>query len=259
MLMALGMAILVGAQDVDPTAGKHIVWEDDFKTDGLPNSDKWSYETGFVRNHEKQYYTTNRLTNARVQFGHLIIEAHHENYQDAQYTSAALESKQSWNHGYFEFKAKIPTGKGTWPAIWFLGDGIRKKGANYINWPLCGEIDLMENVGFDPNKVHFNIHTQSNNTSDGSVASTHLDLDQPWQGWHTYGLDYQAHKLVMYFDGKPVLTYLDNGKGEAGWPFDKPQFIILNLAIGGDWGGQQGVDDGIFPSRFEVEYVKVYQ
>jgi beta-glucanase (GH16 family) len=91
------------------------------------------------------------------------------------------------------------------------------------------------------------------------VASTHIDVPKAWEGWHTYGLDYQAHKLVMYFDGKKVLTYLDDGKGEGGWPFDKPQFIILNLAIGGSWGGQQGIDDSIFPARFEVKYARVYQ
>jgi beta-glucanase (GH16 family) len=260
VLIAAGLAaMMAGGQDVDPKAGKQIVWQDNFSTDGLPDPANWNYENGLVRNHEAQFYTTKRAANARVKNGELIIEARHEDFQNAKYTSAALESSKSWDHGYFEFKAKIPTGRGTWPAIWFLGDGIRQKGADNIGWPLCGEIDLMENVGFDPDKVHFNIHTQANNTSDGSVASTHLDLNQPWADWHTYGVDYQAHKLDLYFDGKKVLSYLDNGKGEAGWPFDKPQFILLNLAIGGDWGGQKGIDDTIFPAKLEVQYVRVYQ
>jgi len=253
------LAILSGSQDGDPKAGKHLVWQDQFKVSGLPDPAKWGYEYGFVRNDEKQFYTKSRLQNARVKGGELIIEARHEEFEGGQYTSAALESTRAWDHGYFEFVAKIPTGKGTWPAIWFLGDGVRKKGSEFINWPLCGEIDLMENVGFDPEKVHFNIHTQANSKAVGSVASTHIDVPKVWEGWHTYGLDYQAHKLVMYFDGKKVLTYLDDGKGEGGWPFNKPQFIILNLAIGGNWGGQQGIDDAVFPAKFEVKSVQVYQ
>ncbi len=259
-MMVLGaMAMLSLKQDADPKHGKHLVWKDDFKANGLPDPSKWGYEVGFVRNHEAQYYTKERASNARVVDGELIIEARKEDYQGGNYTAAALESTKAWDHGYFEFKAKIPTGRGTWPAIWFLGDGIRKSGASFVGWPQCGEIDLMENVGFDPEKVHFNIHTQSNNTADGSVASTHIDVPRVWDDWHVYGMDYKAHSLDLYFDGKKVLTYLDNGKGSAGWPFDKPQFILLNLAIGGDWGGQRGIDDSIFPSKFEIQYVRVYQ
>lgn len=251
--------VKLGGQDADPKAGKHIVWQDEFNRRGLPDAAKWGYEYGFVRNNEAQRYTRARVENARVTNGELTIEARHEDFEGGHYTSAALESTQAWDHGYFEVVAKIPTGRGTWPAIWFLGDGIRKKGASYIGWPQCGEIDLMENVGFDPEKVHFNIHTKSNIKMDGSSASSHIDVPKVWEGWHTYGLDYQAHKLEMYFDGKKVLTYLDDRKGEAGWPFDKPQFIILNLAIGGDWGGQRGIDDSIFPAKFEVKSVRVYQ
>jgi len=260
MTIALGALVLFSAKaDADPKAGKHVVWKDEFKGSGLPDAGKWGYESGFVRNDEAQRYTQKRLENARVQNGELIIEARHENFEDGKYTSAALESTQAWNHGYFEVVAKIPTGKGTWPAIWFLGDGIRKKGAEYIGWPLCGEIDLMENVGYDSDKIHFNIHTQSNSKAPGSVASNHVDIPGASAGWHTYGLDYQAHKLEMYFDGKKVLSYLDDGKGAQGWPFDKPQYIILNLAIGGNWGGQQGIDNSIFPAKFEIKSVKVYQ
>jgi beta-glucanase (GH16 family) len=258
-ILMSALLLFAGGQDADPKAGRRLVWKDEFARDGVPDSTKWGYEEGLVRNHEAQYYTVNRSLNARISDGELIIEGRHEEYKGSHYTSAALESTRAWDHGYFEVRAKIPTGKGTWPAIWFLGDGIRKKGDAYIGWPQCGEIDLMENVGFDPEKVHFNIHTQSNNKAPGSVASTHIDVPSAWEGWHTYGLDYQAHRLDMYFDGKKVLTYLDDGKGDAGWPFSRPQFIILNLAIGGEWGGQHGIDDSIFPSKFEVKYVRVYQ
>jgi beta-glucanase (GH16 family) len=258
-MVCAALVLFAVGQDADPKVGKRIVWQDDFRGKGLPDPAKWGYEYGFVRNNEAQRYARSRVENARVGGGELIIEAKHEDFEGGKYSSAALESTKAWDHGYFEVVAKIPTGKGTWPAIWFLGDGIRKKGAAYIGWPLCGEIDLMENVGYDPDKVHFNIHTQSNSKAAGSVASNHVEVPNVWEGWHTYGLDYQAHKLVMYFDGKEVLTYLDDGKGEGGWPFDKPQFLILNLAIGGDWGGQHGIDDSIFPAKLEVKSVRVYQ
>ena len=243
----------------DPKIGKHLVWQDEFKGSGLPDPSKWQFEYGFVRNNEAQRYTNGRLSNAHVENGVLTIEARHEKFEGGEYTSADLASKVAWDHGYFEFVAKIPTGRGTWPAIWFLGDGIRKKGSDYIGWPLCGEIDLMENVGFDPDKIHFNIHTQSKSQAPGSESSSHVEVSNASSKWHIYGLDYQPHKLDLYFDGKKVLTYLDDGKGDGSWPFAKPQFIILNLAIGGDWGGQKGIDNSIFPVDFKVKSVKVYQ
>ena len=252
------IVLLVGSLD-DPKVGKHLVFSDEFRRPGLPDPSKWAYEQGFVRNQEQQYYTVDRLANARVGRDGLTIQANQEDFQGAKITSAALESVQSWDHGYFEVKAKIPTGKGTWPAIWFLGEGIRKKGAEYIGWPACGEIDLMENVGFDPEKVHFNIHLPKASQAPGSVSSKSITVPKVWEGYHVYGLDYQAHRLDLYFDGQKVMSYLDDGKGEESWPFNKPQFLILNLAIGGNWGGQQGVDPSIFPAKFNVEYVRVYQ
>jgi beta-glucanase (GH16 family) len=245
--------------DIDPKIGKNIVWQDEFQKDGLPDTTKWSYEKGLIRNHEAQFYTEGRLANARISNGELTIEARQEEYQGAKVTSAALESVKSWTHGYFEFKAKIPTGVGTWPAIWFLGDGIRKSGPEFIGWPKCGEIDLMENVGFDPEKMHFNIHVEKTGDAPGSTSSHHIEVPKVWEGYHIYGLDYQAHQIDFYFDGAKVMSYLDDGKGEASWPFDKPQFIILNLAIGGDWGGQHGVEPSIYPSKFQIDYVRVYQ
>ncbi len=243
----------------DPTAGKQLVWSDDFSVDGPPNPAKWKYEVGMVRNHEAQYYTENRTENARVENGELVIEARKEDYKGAQYTSAALESVDSWNHGYIEVRAKVPTGKGTWPAIWMLGEARRKTGADFVPWPLVGEIDMMEQVGFDPNKIHFTIHTKADKKSTGDTTSKQVTVPNASDDWHTYGLDYQAHKLDLYFDGNKVMTYNDDGGGENTWPFDKPHFLILNLAVGGAWGGQKGIDDTIFPAKFEIKYVKVYQ
>jgi beta-glucanase (GH16 family) len=117
----------------------------------------------------------------------------------------------------------------------------------------------MENVGFDPERVHFNVHTQGNSTAPGSVASHNMIVPKLWDNFHTYGLDWLPDRLDFYFDGKKVMTYLNDHKGVSAWPFDEPQFVILNLAIGGDWGGQKGVDDSIFPSKFLVDYVRVYK
>jgi beta-glucanase (GH16 family) len=254
LCLAAHLAVLAPADD--PRAGKKLVWSDEFSGKGLPDASKWSYEKGHVRNHEAQSYSDADIANSRREGGSLVIEALE---QSDNVTSAALESKQSWVYGYFEVRAKIPTGTGTWPAIWLLGDGIRKQGAAYIPWPRCGEIDVMENVGFDPARVHFNVHTKGRSTAPGSVASHNMIVPGLWKKFHTYGLDWLPDRLDFYFDGKKVMTYLNDHKGVGAWPFDEPQFVILNLAIGGDWGGQKGVDKSIFPSKFLVDYVRVYK
>src|SRR5215469_12052083 len=134
-----------------------LVWSDEFDKPGLPDSTKWGYETGFVRNHEKQFYTGGRRENARVENGTLIIEARKEQYKDAEYTSASLttQGKASWAYGRIEMRAKLPTGRGIWPAFWMLGTGHGKG----VKWPDCGEIDIMELVGFHPETVEAHCHT----------------------------------------------------------------------------------------------------
>jgi len=257
---AVLLAMTMGAaQADDPKRGKRLIWHDEFAKDGAPDPGRWDYEVGKVRNQERQYYTRDRRQNARIENGELVIEARKEAYEGADVTSASLMSVPSWTYGYFEVRAKIPTGKGTWPAIWMLGDGIRQKGDAFVGWPLCGEIDIMENVGFDPDRVHFNIHTQTPGTAEGSTSSSNFTVAQLPNDFHVYGLDWNKDRMNFYFDGKKVMTYINDGKGKGAWPFDAPQYLILNLAIGGNWGGQQGVDDAIFPSRYLVDYVRVYR
>jgi len=220
---------------------------------------------GKVRNNEEQFYTLARRENVRLERGNLVIEARQEPWSHAPVTSASLTSRPAWKYGYFEVRAKVPTGRGTWPAIWTLGDAFRRKGEANIPWPLSGEIDMMEYVGFDPEKVHFNVHTfDAHNgkpeiTIPDSKRSSSIAVPRVWEGFHTYGLDWNRDRLEFYFDGKKVMTYRNDGKGKNSWPFDDPQYLLLNLAIGGAWGGQQGVDPKIFPAKFLVDYVRIYQ
>jgi beta-glucanase (GH16 family) len=254
MLTAVAFAVLL-TPDQGPIGNRKLVWSDEFSGKGLPDQQKWGYEKGFIRNHEKQLYT-DKLRNAYKEDGNLVISAINDN---GEVSSAALESNQSWLYGYFEIRAKIPTGKGTWPAIWFLGQGIRQKGTEYIGWPKCGEIDLMENVGFNPATIYFTVHTADDGGSGHASKGEHVDTPGASSDFHVYGLDWRPGSMDFYFDGKKVMTYSKSPQNRNSWPFDKPEFLILNLAIGGDWGGQQGIDDSIFPATFLVDYVRVYQ
>ncbi len=249
-----------------------LVWSDEFDRDGLPDPSRWTYEEGFVRNQEAQYYTRGRPENARVEGGVLILEARRERFPNgryeagspswqrnrpfAEYTSASVttEGKASWRYGRIEVRAKLPTGRGTWPAIWMLGVNRREAG-----WPRCGEIDIMENVGFDPDMIHANIHTEAYNHVMKTNKGAGVRVAAPHADFHVYALAWSAEKMVFSVDGREYFTYTNEGTGVAAWPFDQPFYLILNVAVGGGWGGRQGIDDAIFPQRMEVDYVRVYQ
>jgi beta-glucanase (GH16 family) len=233
-----------------------LIWQDEFSGGPAPAADKWNFERGLVRNHELQYYTANRRENARVADGQLIITGRHEPWEGASYTSASLTTrgKFAFTYGKVEIRAKIPTGRGTWPALWMLGADEDK-----VGWPLCGEIDLMENVGFDPRKLHFSVHTGAFNHAIHTQRSRAVVLDAPWADFHRYGLIWTPERLEFFLDGEKTFEFANDSRGVAHWPFDAPQFLIVNLALGGEWGGQQGMDDGIFPVEFRVDYVRVWQ
>ncbi|WP_165226876.1 glycoside hydrolase family 16 protein [Aquisphaera insulae] len=240
--------------------GWKLVWSDEFDRAGAPDPAKWGHEHGFVRNGEKQFYTRDRRENARVEDGHLIIEARKEPWKEgekkADYTSASLttEGKHAWTHAKVEVRAKLPKGRGTWPAIWMLGSDIHRAG-----WPACGEIDIMEFVGYDPGLVHANIHTKKYNHVNKNGKGSSLKLPDASEQFHVYGVEWDATKMDFSVDGKVYFTYKNEGSGTAAWPYDRPQFLILNLAIGGGWGGQKGIDDAIFPQRYLIDYVRIYQ
>lgn len=252
-----GMTSMAAVLLLAAAPGWKLVWHDEFDKPGLPDPARWTYEEGFIRNHEAQYYTPARPENARVENGHLVIEARRDYYQGHRVSSASVttQGKATWTYGRIEVRAKIPTGRGTWPAIWTLGSNISE-----IGWPRCGEIDMMENVGFDPDRMHFNIHGPKLSQKAGSQSSVNVLMDKPYAGWHVYAMEWFEDRIDLFMDGKKYLSYLNDGKGDdATWPFHLPQYLILNLAIGGDWGGQKGIDDAILPSRFEIDYVRVYE
>ena len=210
-----------------------------------------------IRNNESQYYTENRRENARVEDGKLIIEAHKEKKERGEFTAASLISKGrgQWTYGRFEVKAKLPSARGTWPAIWMLPEKIGK-----VSWPMCGEIDIMEHVALDPAKIHGTLHSGAYNHTKGTQRSGQLMVPTYATEFHVYSMDWSEDKIVMHIDGKTYATFeKKTGDGEAEWPFDKPFYLILNLAIGGSWGGQKGIDDAAFPQCMEVDYVRVYQ
>jgi len=232
-----------------------MIWREEFSEGPAPSPERWTYEHGLVRNNELQYYTVDRRENARVEGGQLVITGRRERWEGADYTSASLTTrgKFAFTYGKVEIRAKIPTGRGTWPALWMLGDTDR------VGWPRCGEIDLMENVGFDPQKVHFTVHTGAFNHVRKTQRGRTVVLDEPWADFHRYGLSWTHERLEFFLDGEKVFEFANDGQGPEHWPFDAPQYLIVNLALGGQWGGQQGVDDAIFPVEFRVDYVRVWR
>jgi beta-glucanase (GH16 family) len=248
-------------------AGFRIVWSDEFSVAGLPDTAKWSYDTdrnaaGWYNN-ELQYYGNARVGNSMVESGLLMITARHEDLSTAglpdwngqRYSSARLvtRDKASWTHGFFEVRAKLPCGKGTWPAIWMLSMPPAAR------WPDDGEIDIMEHVGFDPGVVHGTVHTGAYNHILGKQRGATTQVPDACNEFHRYQLTWTRTRITIGVDDRNYYQYSNDNSGNAEWPFDSPQFLILNIAVGGDWAGRMGVNDSVFPVRMEVDYVRVYQ
>lgn len=243
-----------------------LVWADEFDGKGHPDPKKWGYESGFVRNNEKQFYTTKRLKNARLENGNLVIEGHKESPRATdlknepsrrlpkiKYTSASLHTKglADWKFGKIEVRAKVPKGLGVWPAIWTLGSNIPQ-----VGWPRCGEIDILEFVGKDPGKIHVNAHFHR----DGKHSSDHKErkTKEVWKNFHVYSIEWDSEFIHYAFDGKRFQSFrISKADSPSGNPFHKSHYLILNLALGGNWGGK--IDDSIFPVQYLVDYVRIYQ
>ena len=234
-----------------------IIWSDEFSYTGLPDSSKWGYDMGGNGwgNNELQYYTSSRLKNSRVENGNLIIEAHRESYEGKDYTSARLvtRGKGTWNEGKIEVRAKFSSGNGTWPAIWMLS------ATEPLKWPQDGEIDIMEHVGFDHGRVHGTIHTQKYNHMIGTQKANQVNVPDCSNDFHIYQLIWNREELKIGIDDQYYFTYKNEQTGIDGWPFDNKMYLILNMAVGGNWGGQKGIDKTIWPARLEVDFVRVYQ
>ena len=237
---------------------KKLVWADEFNRDGLPDSTKWGYDKGNHGwgNNELQYYTHNRLQNSRVEKGMLVIEAVKENYDSSRYTSARLltKNKGDWKYGRVEVRAKLPKGRGIWPAIWMLPTKWE-----YGGWPRSGEIDIMEFVGYLPDSVYGTVHTKAFNHTIGTQSSGSLYRTDLSEAFHVYSMEWTADKISFFIDGVLLHDFANNKAGIDAWPFDKEFHLLLDVAVGGNWGGKMGVDNAIFPQRMLVDYVRVYQ
>jgi len=255
-------ALATGNESAGVPAGYALVWKEEFDGDGLPDSSKWVYDTernkdGWYHD-ELQYYAAGRLEYSRLSGGKLIITARKEaltsepDYGGQAYTSARLTTlgKASWKYGFFEIRAKLPCGVGTWPAIWMLGTEGESA------WPANGEIDIMEQVGKLPTEINATLHMTSTVGTNGITGMT--NVADACTNFHNYQLTWTQDALVIGVDNVNYHTYKNPGEGKDSWPYDSPQYLLLNLAIGGEMAGSV-VDDSIFPRQMEVEYVRVYQ
>ncbi|MGM5469559.1 family 16 glycosylhydrolase [Flavobacteriaceae bacterium LMO-SS05] len=255
--------------------GYELVWSDEFNYTGKPDSTKWTYDYGFIANQEKQYYTDS-LKNVRVENGQLIIEAHKEKIANkdfnasaikdlakyktkidsAQYTSARIKTEglAEWKYGRIEVSAKLPKGRGMWPAIWMLGENRKE-----IGWPECGEIDIMEHVGYNNDSIHGTIHTKAYNHMIGTQKGKTIFIDKPNDTFHVFAIEWTPEKIDFILDGVVYNHIKNEHKTTAEWPFDQKFYLILNVAVGGMWGGQQGIDNAIFPQQMHIDYVRVFK
>ncbi len=244
-----------------------MIWSDEFNGEDLDLA-KWnklSWRPGWVNNELQAY--TERDTNIFLEEGNLVLQGlidpgfsgidYTGNEYNADYTSGRIntDDKFSITYGRFDIRAKLPKGKGSWPAIWMLGESI-----NSIGWPDCGEIDIMEHVGYDEGMIHGSIHTEEYNHMYNTQRSGSKYIENVTSTFHVYSLEWSPFYLRYLIDDEPFFFVYNDSKGDnSKWPFNDPHYIILNLAIGGDWGGVQGISTSEFPMRMMVDYVRVFK
>ena len=234
-----------------------LVWADEFNYEGRVDSDKWRYEKGTARNNEVGYHT-DRLKNVRVEGGVLVIEAHKETYTNegevANYTTGSIATKdtESFKYGRFEVRAKIPYGKGSHVAAWFRGVN-----RNEVGYPACGEIDMMEYVGRQPDTIHIYNHWGDNNNDRTGITVGKYTVMKPYDDFHIYAMEWDETQIKYFVDNKQVGTFdLDEAGTGSDNPFRKHQVFFLTYALGG-WGWD--VDDSTLPQKYEVDYIRVYK
>ena len=237
-----------------------LVWADEFDTDGAPDPAHWAFNVGGGGwgNGELQYYMP-KGSNASIENGVLTIEARKERRGNCSYSSARMVTREigDWLYCKIEARAKLPSGKGTWPAIWMLPTDFA-----YGDWPASGEIDIMEHVGYDPDVIVQSVHTNRTHGDNASNQSTQVPGSR--EEFHTYGVEWLPDRIIFFIDGEETYTYQkpETAEGERAsdsWPFDQRMHLLMNLAFGGTWGGAMGIDEECLPARFEVDYVRVYQ
>ncbi len=250
---------------VQSTEGEkwELVWSDEFENAGLPDSTKWSYNIGNWGwgNNELQYYTSDKLENAKIEDGNLVITAI-KDIKDSTWTSSRLttQGKIAFKYGKVEFRAKVPLSRGTWAAGWLLGDAYRDE----ISWPYCGEIDVLECVGYEINDTtekginHATCHTRAYYFKQNNQIGSEIEVDSMHSKFHTYSVEWYPNEIKGFVDGIHYYTY-DKNANDQEWPFHQSQNIILNLAIGGGWGGLKGVDQSMVSQQYTIDYVRVFE
>ncbi len=235
------------------TQKRKLVWEENFDSKTL-NRDSWNFDIGNGcpdlcgwGNNERQIYTE---TNHTLKDGNLIIQAKLENEVFTS-TKITTKGKKQFLYGRFEARAKLPVGHGLWPAFWMLGSNI-----STIGWPKCGEIDILEYIGREPHMVFTSLHTQDSHGETINTKKTKFDSIE--EGYHIYAMDWTKDKIEFFVDSILVYTFQPSIKNEDTWPFNKPFYLIVNLAVGGNFGGPE-VDNSVFPQQFNIDYIKVYQ
>ena len=228
-------------------------WSEEFEGTAL-SRDTWNFELGDGcpqlcgwGNNEVQVYTR---SNHRLEDGKLIITARKE---DSTYTSTRITTrdKMEFQYGRVEARAKLPAGTGVWPAIWLLGSNIGE-----VGWPRCGEIDIMEYVGKAPGEVHTSLHTPD---SHGNTVNTRrTPLEGIEEGFHLYAVEWDPDRIEFFIDGRSVYTFAPEKRTEEIWPFDQPFYLIINLAVGGNFGGPE-IDESIFPQEFIIDYIRIFK
>lgn len=263
--VAIAQAVSLGAANVavdqpmaPPTTAP--AFADEFRGTRI-GAARWRFDTdrnatGWY-NHERQYYAADRRQNARIERGALVIEARREmlgkrrfaDWSGQAYTSAKLVTRAPLGFGFYEVRAMLPCGRGAWPAIWLLpATGI---------WPAMGEIDLMEMVGWDPTVIHATLHSGKYNHRIGTQRGAQRRVPTSCTAFHRYQLDWTPDAITIGVDDHAYMRLVNDRPGDTGaWPFTRPYQLILNLAVGGDWGGRRGIDDAAFPQRLRIDYVR---
>jgi beta-glucanase (GH16 family) len=247
----LAVVFLQGCADTNQW---DLVWSEEFEYSGSPATENWNYETGYIRNNELQYYT-DKLQNVRVEDGLCIITARLEGEDSITSASINTWGKQDFLYGRIEVMAQIPSALGSWPAIWMLGTNRSE-----VGWPACGEIDIMEHVGYDPDFIHANVHTKAYNHNLGTNKGNMIQIEDPWSDFHLYAVEWFEDHMDFFLDDSLYFSYENDGTGNPDtWPFDKPHYLLLNLAYGGMWGGNMGVDTTLLPLEYKIDYVRYYK
>lgn len=254
LLSAFVAVLFVQCNSNSDSAQLELVWADEFNYSGVPSDSLWGYEIGYIRNKELQKYTKS-LDNVRVENGVCVIECILED--DSTISSGSINTfgKRDIHYGRVEVRAKIPSALGSWPAIWLLGVNRGE-----VGWPACGELDIMEHVGFDPLKMHANVHKKPDNNMASTNKGNTIEVEAPWEDFHVYAMDWLEDHIDFFYDDSLYFSYeidLENSSNPS--PFDKPHYLLMNLAYGGGWGGKKGVDLTTLPLEFKIDYVRVYR